>query len=62
MFLQSCKAFLNLDPTARFLEYNTPKNYDPLAMQREISKAVVVLGGLLDEKWKEEKDPKSPGA
>jgi hypothetical protein len=51
---ESCKDFLNLDPSARFLEYKTPKNYDPLAMQREISKAVVVLGGLLEEKWKEE--------
>jgi hypothetical protein len=51
---ESCKGFLNLDPSARFLEYNTPKNYDPLAMQREISKAVVVIGALLEEKWKEE--------
>jgi len=51
---ESCKDFLNLDPNVRFLEYKTPKNYDPLAMQREISKAVVVIGGLLEEKWKEE--------
>ena len=50
---ESCKNFLNLDPNARFLQYDTPKNYDPLAMQREISKAVVVLGALLEEKWKE---------
>jgi hypothetical protein len=53
---ESCKSFLSLDPSARFLEYNTPKNYDPLAMQREISKAVVVLGALLEEKWKEEQE------
>ena len=52
---ESCKSFLNLDPSARFLEYKTPKNYDPLAMQREISKAVVVIGALLEEKWDEER-------
>jgi hypothetical protein len=51
---ESCKEFLNLDPSARFLQYDAPKNYDPLAMQREIAKAVVVVGNLLEEKWKEE--------
>ena len=49
---ESCKDFLNLDPNARFLQYDAPKNYDPLAMQREISKAVIVIGALLEEKWK----------
>lgn len=52
---ESCKEFLNLDPNARFLQYDAPRNYDPLAMQREIAKAVVVIGNLLEEKWKEEK-------
>lgn len=51
---ESCKDFMNLDPNARFLQYDAPKNYDPLAMQREIAKAVVVIGNLLEEKWKEE--------
>lgn len=51
---ESCKDFMNLDPNARFLQYDAPKNYDPLAMQREIAKAVVVVGNLLEEKWKEE--------
>jgi hypothetical protein len=51
---ESCKDFLNLDPSARFLQYDAPKNYDPLAMQREIAKAVVVLGNLLEEKWQAE--------
>jgi hypothetical protein len=55
---ESCKDFLNLDPNARFLQYDAPKNYDPLAMQREISKAVIVVGALLEEKWKEEGKPK----
>jgi len=59
---ESCKDFLNLDPNARFLQYDAPKNYDPLAMQREISKAVIVIGALLDEKWKKEGNrKKKPG-
>lgn len=52
---ESCKRFLNLDPNARFLEYSPPKNYDPLAMQREISKAVTVISSILDKKWKQDK-------
>jgi len=52
---ESCKRFLNLDPNARFLEYSPPKNYDPLAMQREISKAVTVINSILEKKWKRDK-------
>jgi hypothetical protein len=45
---ESCKRFLNLDPNSRFLEYAPPKNYDPLAMQREITKAVTVIYSILE--------------
>jgi len=45
---ESCKRFLNLDPNSRFLEYAPPKNYDPLAMQREITKAVTVINSILE--------------
>jgi hypothetical protein len=55
---ESCKRFLNLDPNARFLEYSPPKNYDPLAMQREINKAVTVINSILEKKWKGEKKPR----
>jgi hypothetical protein len=51
---ESCKNFLNLDPNARFLVYAPPKNYDPLAMQREITKAVTVINSILEGKWKKE--------
>jgi len=55
---ESCKRFLNLDPNSRFLEYSPPKNYDPLAMQREISKAVTVVNSILESKWKRENQGK----
>jgi len=45
---ESCKRFLNLDPNSRFLQYSPPKNYDPLAMQREITKAVTVINSILE--------------
>lgn len=51
---ESCKHFLNLDPNARFLEYSPPKNYDPLAMQREITKAVTVISSILEKKYGKE--------
>jgi hypothetical protein len=57
---ESCKRFLNLDPNARFLEYAPPKNYDPLAMQREITKAVTVINSILESKWKSESEGKKP--
>jgi hypothetical protein len=53
---EACKHFLDIDPNSRFLEYEAPKNYDPIAMSREVSKAVNVIGSLLEEKWKEEKE------
>lgn len=57
---ESSKDFLNADPNRKFLEYPPPKGYDPLAMDREIRKAVGVIEGLLGEKWASEKD--SPGS
>ncbi len=56
---ESCKRFLNLDPNSRFLEYSPPKNYDPLAMQREISKAVAVITSIMEKKWNAGSEEKS---
>jgi hypothetical protein len=53
---ESCKRFLYLDPNSRFLEYAPPKNYDPLAMQREITNAVTVITSILSQRSKEEGD------
>jgi hypothetical protein len=52
---ESSKDFLTADPNQRFLDYPPPKGYDPLAMDRELKKAVGVMGELLAEKWKDEK-------
>jgi len=52
---ESSKDFLNADPNRKFLDYPPPKGYDPLAMDREVRKAVGVIEGLLGEKWASEK-------
>lgn len=51
---ESSKDFVNADPNQKFLDFPPPKGYDPLAMDRELKKAVSVIGELLAEKWKEE--------
>ena len=52
---EASKDFVNSDPNQKFLDFPPPKGYDPLAMDRELKKAVDVIGRLLAEKWKEEK-------
>jgi hypothetical protein len=49
---EASKDFLSADPNQKFLDYPPPKGYDPLAMDRELRKAVGVIGELLAEKWK----------
>ena len=49
---EASRDFLSADPNQKFLDYPPPKGYDPLAMDREIRKAVAVIGELLAEKWK----------
>lgn len=51
---ESSKDFLGADPNQKFLDYPPPKGYDPLAMDREMRKAVTIIGELLAKKWDEE--------
>ncbi|MCL4355729.1 MAG: hypothetical protein JRM79_04300 [Nitrososphaerota archaeon] len=55
---EASKDFLGADPNQKFLDFPQPKGYDPLAMDREMRKAVEVLGELLEEKWKEQETGK----
>lgn len=52
---ESSRDFLNSDPNQRFLDVPPPKGFDPLALEREVRKAVSVISELLDVKWKEQK-------
>ncbi len=51
---EASKDFLGADPNQKFLDYPPPKGYDPLAMDRELRKAVGVIGEMLGEKWKKQ--------
>jgi hypothetical protein len=51
---EASKDFLGADPNQKFLDVPPPKGYDPLAMDRELRKAVAVIGEMLAEKWKAE--------
>ena len=52
---EASRDFLNTDPNQRFIDFPAPKGYDPLAMNREVKKAVDVIGKLLQEKWEEDR-------
>jgi hypothetical protein len=52
---ESSKDFMAADPNQKFLDFPPPSGYDPLAMDREVKKAVIIIGELLAEKWKAEK-------
>jgi hypothetical protein len=54
----SSRDFLGADPNQKFLNYPPPKGYDPLAMDREVRKAVGILEKLLEAKWKDAKPQK----
>ena len=52
---EASKDFVNADPNQKFLDFPPPKGYDPLALEREVRRAVEAVGQLLEEKWREEK-------
>jgi hypothetical protein len=58
---ESSRDFLGADPNQKFLDYPPPKGYDPLAMDREVRKAVGILRELLEDKWKDTKPQKKRG-
>jgi len=50
--LEASKDFLNSDPNRRFLDFPAPKGYDPLALDREVAKAVAVVTDILEGIWR----------
>jgi hypothetical protein len=50
---ESSKDFLSTDPNQRFLDVPPPQGFDPLALEREVRRAVAVISELIEEKWAE---------
>lgn len=51
---EASKDFLATDQNQKFLDYPIPKGFDPLALDREVRKALGVIEELLAQKWKEQ--------
>lgn len=47
---EASKDFLNADPNQRFLDFEPPPGFDPLALEREVKKTVAIISDLMGEK------------
>ncbi|QQG49261.1 MAG: hypothetical protein HY247_02825 [archaeon] len=52
---EASKDYVNADPNQKFLDFPPPKGYDPLAMDRELKKALPIIQELLEKAWASEK-------
>jgi len=58
---ETSKKFLDFDMYRRYLDTKPPVGYDPMAMQRQIKRAVELIQEILKNRWKEEQaSPKAP--
>lgn len=48
---EASKEFLDMDPYQRLLNFQAPKGFDPLALQREVKRAVGIIYAILQDKW-----------
>ena len=51
---ESSKKFLDFDMYRRYLDTKQPVGYDPMALQRQVKRAVELIQDILDERWREE--------
>ncbi len=51
---ETSKKFLDFDMYKRYLNTKTPVGYDPMALQRQIKRAVDLIQEILKNRWKEE--------
>lgn len=57
---ESSKKFLDFDMYRRYLDSKPPVGYDPMAMQRQIKRAVELIEQVLKNRWEAEKSTQSP--
>lgn len=53
---ETSKRFLDFDMYRRYLDSKPPVGYDPMAMQRQIKRAVELIQKILKQRWEKEKD------
>jgi hypothetical protein len=52
---ETSKKFLDFDMYRRYLDSKPPVGYDPMAMQRQIKRAVDLIEQILKQRWENEK-------
>jgi hypothetical protein len=53
---ETSKKFLDFDMYRRYLDSKPPVGYDPMAMQRQIKRAVDLIQDILKQRWEKERD------
>jgi hypothetical protein len=53
---ETSKKFLDFDMYRRYLDTKPPVGYDPMAMQRQIKRAVELIQEILKQRWEKERD------
>jgi len=51
---ETSKKFLDFDMYKRYLNTKPPVGYDPMALQRQVKRAMDLIQEILDGRWKEE--------
>ncbi|HET7405001.1 MAG TPA: hypothetical protein VFV92_10270 [Candidatus Bathyarchaeia archaeon] len=50
---ETSKKFLDFDMYRRYLDSKPPVGYDPMALQRQVKRAVELIEGILKKRWDE---------
>jgi hypothetical protein len=53
---ETSKKFLDFDMYRRYLDSKPPVGYDPMAMQRQIKRAVELIQEILKQRWETERN------
>ena len=56
---ESSKKFLDFDMYKRYLDTKPPVGYDPMAMQRQIKRAIELIQEILNQRWHKESGPRN---
>ncbi len=51
---ETSKKFLDFDMYRRYLDTKPPVGYDPMALQRQVKRAVDLIQEIFDDRWKKE--------
>jgi hypothetical protein len=59
---ESSRKFLDFDMYKRYLDTKPPVGYDPMALQRQVKRAIELIQEILKQRWVKESDPKTRAA